>query len=83
MYICYSNFSFPSMPSKKSSTHWSLEVSCRCRCSVGSNCPCPCSWLPLLQELQMQQVPNIWNILQTHVNHAIANCAIFRQTEMT
>ena len=32
MYICYSNFSFPSMPSKKSSTHWSLEVSCRCRC---------------------------------------------------
>ena len=21
MYVCYSNFSFPSMPSKKSSTH--------------------------------------------------------------
>ena len=32
MYICYSNFSFPSMPSKKSSTHCNLEVSCRCRC---------------------------------------------------
>ena len=29
MYICYSNVSFPSMPSKKSSTHWSLEVFCR------------------------------------------------------
>jgi hypothetical protein len=35
MYIClhrYSNLHFPSMLSKKSSTHWSLEVSCRCRC---------------------------------------------------
>ena len=35
MYICYSNFSFPSMPSKESSTHWSLEVSCRCRWGLG------------------------------------------------
>jgi hypothetical protein len=31
MYICYPNFRFPNMPSKKSSTYWSLEVSCRCR----------------------------------------------------
>jgi hypothetical protein len=31
MYICYSNFRFPTMPSKKTSSHWSLEVSCRCR----------------------------------------------------
>jgi hypothetical protein len=44
------------MPSKKSSTHWCLEVSCRCRCEIQCKI-LVCIWLHSLYPLGSDRMP--------------------------
>jgi hypothetical protein len=86
MYIYYSNFRFPSMSSKKSSTHWSLEVSCRCRCRCDGKHGCWVSVLFMYYNtqmllLQIRVITKLPNSEQSHKGKVKTHKYINRQNQ--